>query len=78
MPRGPINAYHVMVWNPGRVSATSGRSGTAGERFVPPSAIARSLPAFTKGRMTGMLLNMNCTWPPTTSLIAGPVPLYGT
>ena len=39
------------------------------------TAMPRSLPAFTCGSAAIMLIIIICTWPPTRSVIAWPVPL---
>ena len=39
---------------------------------------ARSLPARTCAVPVTRLMNIMSTWPPSTSVIAGPAPLYGT
>jgi hypothetical protein len=41
-----------------------------------PSAL--SLPAFTNGMEVLMVSNISEIWPPTTSINAGALPLYGT
>ena len=60
-----------------RASATVGTSGAAPERFSVVTAIGRNLPLFTNPIAAGMDTNSNGTWPPRTSVVAGPPPLYG-
>ena len=52
-----------------------GNSGTADERASDVTASARSFPSRTRGRTTGMGLNIIVTRPPTTSGIAATTPL---
>ncbi|KAG1389082.1 hypothetical protein G6F59_015688 [Rhizopus arrhizus] len=52
-----------------------GRSGALLERSLVVTARARSLPDWACGHAEGMLSNMNCTWPPIRSVMAGALPL---
>ena len=67
VPAGASTAYQLTYSNPGSVSFMAGTSGAAGERFGPPTPSALIFPAFANGSTAGMLLNMNCAWPPITS-----------
>ena len=58
-------------------SATVGTSGSSGSRLAPVTASARSFPALMCGKAEGMLSNIIITWPPSRSVIAGALPLYG-
>ncbi len=58
-------------------SAMVGRSGSNCERFAPVTASARSLPARMWGSDEGMLSNIMFTCPPSRSVTAGALPLYG-
>ncbi|MCY1356593.1 hypothetical protein D9M69_430510 [compost metagenome] len=53
-------------------------SGAAVARWSLGTASARRLPALTCGSSAGMLSIMKSIWPATRSVMAGPVPLYGT
>ena len=53
---------------------TSGRLATG---LVLDTAMARSFPAFTCCCTAGTPVMISSTWPPSTSLTAGAVPLYG-
>src|SRR5512134_2189295 len=53
-------------------------SGSSGERLAEVTAIGRSLPAFACGSADGRLSNMIAICPPSRSLTAGALPLYGT
>ncbi|MNT10116.1 hypothetical protein D3C72_1449310 [compost metagenome] len=56
----------------------AGTSGSTGERFSPLTASARSLPALMCASAEGRLANTIGNCPPSTSLMAGATPLYGT
>ena len=45
--------------------------------FCPAMPSARNLPPWMNGITEAIVPNEICTWPPTRSAIAGPVPLYG-
>lgn len=45
---------------------------------VKSGKLRRNLPALTSGVEVSTLSNMNSSWPPIRSIIAGPAPLYGT
>ena len=51
-----------------------GTSGMAATRSFAVTASALSRPPFTCGMVEAMVPNMISTWPPTTSVAAGPAP----
>ena len=53
-------------------------SGRAGTRSAEVTASARSLPALMLPWAAGTVSIMLSTWPPIRSVMAGPLPLYGT
>src|SRR5688572_8703111 len=55
-----------------------GTSGMLGWRFALVSATARSLPALMCGAADIVVVNSMVTRPPSTSVTAGGMPLYGT
>src|SRR5262245_40062130 len=55
-----------------------GTSGAAGERFAVVTAIARTLPERTCGRIDTMVAKLSCTCPPISAILPGPPPLKGT
>ena len=65
----------AVVTKPGRVSAIVGTSGTDGLRDVPPTAIARSLPALMCGSELPSSANMMSPCPCRKPCIAGAAPL---
>ena len=76
---GATTPYQVPVSKPGRPdSAIVGTSGRMATRLSDDTASGRILPAFTCGIRVTML--SNCAWntPPSRSLVAGALPLYGT
>ncbi len=54
-----------------------GMSGAVNQRSSEVTAIGRTLPARACAITVGMLPKVMCTWPPITSVSAGPPPLYG-
>src|SRR5690606_7084786 len=58
--------------------ASGGTPGTKGEVAFEVRAIALTLPARTCGRADPAITVIMLTRPATTSVIAGPAPLYGT
>jgi hypothetical protein len=56
-------------------SAAEGTSGSIEIRCGVVTASARSLPVVMKGSEAGAVSTISPTWPPTTSVIAGPLPL---
>jgi hypothetical protein len=55
-----------------------GRSGVEGERLAVVTAIPRSLPCLTNSTAEGMVAKQTETSPPTSAIMDGPPPLYGT
>ena len=56
-------------------SAAVGTSGNAAERFGDATAIALIFPAWILPSAGAIVLKASVTWPPTRSLVSGPVPL---
>ena len=75
MPAGPSSPNHVVLLNPGSVSAIAGTSGQSLTRVGCPIAIALTRPAFTCGPVYGMPPKSACARPAITSTTAGPPPL---
>jgi hypothetical protein len=66
----------VVTSKPGSAASDSvGTSGSAAERFAVVTASARSFPDLMCGSDGGTVSNIMCTWPPTRSVTAGPLPL---
>src|ERR1700687_3011591 len=79
VPAGASTPNHDGTSNPGKPdSAIVGTCGTAGDRVLFATASTRSLPAFADGMTAASPPNETATWPPSRSLIAAPLPLYGT
>jgi hypothetical protein len=73
---GTTMPCQVIASNPGMpVSAIVGRSGKDGERLPEVTASARRRPVRTCCMTDAAVANMNCTWPLTRSITAGPPPL---
>lgn len=53
------------------------RSGRTGERFALVTPMARSFPERMCGIADGKLSNIMSIWPPSRSVSAGALPLYG-
>jgi len=76
---GAQTPYHVAMSNPGRPdSAIVGTSGSAGTLFAVDTPSTLSFPDFTCAIDDGMLSIIIVTCPPIRSVVAGPLPLYGT
>lgn len=76
VPAGAARPNHDCTSKPGKPdSATVGTSGSSGERCALVMAMARNRPACTCGRAEGVLSNIDCTWPPSRSVMAGALPL---
>ncbi|MNV56286.1 hypothetical protein D3C71_1485600 [compost metagenome] len=76
VPAGANRPNHDDTSKPSKPdSCIVGRSGALLERSVVVTARARSLPDWACGQADGMLSNMNCTWPPIRSVMAGALPL---
>ncbi|MNL40803.1 hypothetical protein D3C87_1631770 [compost metagenome] len=75
---GPNRANHALDSKPLMVSPMGGTPGNCGSAcgLVTPSA--RSAPLLMCGRALSELANIMSTWPPSRSVMAGAVPLYGT
>src|SRR5512140_604119 len=58
-------------------SDTVGRSGVIELRTCPVVARPRTLPSLASGAMVVTASNIRSTWPPTTSVRAPELPLYG-
>ena len=58
-------------------SSSVGTSGSADERLAVVTASARSLPALMCGSTGVMVSNDIVIWPPSRSVVSGPLPLYG-
>src|ERR1700682_6278780 len=79
VPAGASTPNQELASKPGSpLSLMVGMSGSTGARFNEVTAIARNLPPLICGSADGRLSNMICTWPPTRSVSAGELPLYGT
>ena len=72
---GTIGTAVVAKAAPDGYLLTVGTSGSAGERFGVPTARARMRFEFTCGRSAGRLPKRISTWPPTSAVPAGPLPL---
>src|SRR5690606_23292066 len=59
-------------------SASVGISGAEGDRSDVVTPRARSLPACALGSTVGILSKIESTCPPSRSVMAGPLPRYGT
>ena len=77
VPAGANTPYQDSTSNPGKVSATVGRSGNRLKRLALVTASARRRPLRTCGNTGGMLEKRICTCPASNSVVAGPDPLYG-
>ena len=76
VPAGANRPFHSYISKPGRpASAPVGTSGSAAERWRPLTASGRSLPCFTYCSVEATLPKNTGTWPPMTSVSAGPPPL---
>src|SRR5262245_5145186 len=71
---GAPSAYHWLASNPGRVSATSGTSGSASSPANVVTANARTLPALMYSIAAGTVEKISCTWSPIRSASAGASP----
>src|SRR5476649_2187153 len=74
---GPTTPHHEIDSYGNPDSSTVGTLGRVGKRCLPVVASARNLPPCTLGSADGMLSTMNETWPPTRSICACELPLYG-
>ena len=72
MPFQVVAVYPAMP-----ASIMVGTSGSDSVRVRPVTASALSLPPRICGSAEGSTLNMNCAWPPITSVCACAPPLYG-
>ena len=77
-PAGVITPGQLPDTKPGTVSLSVGTSGSCGRRFGLPVAMARSLPAWMCCSATWTGRNMKSMRPPSRSVTAPAVPLYGT
>lgn len=78
-PAGPQTPYQFVWWNPAKPASSIVRnSGAALARTGVVTARARTRPFLTNGRIEGRESNIICTCPPTRSVIAGALLLYGT
>ncbi len=79
MPAGAINPYQLSETTRGKpLSTMVGVSGSDGERCLPTTASAVSLPARMCSSTAGRSGSMICTCPPSRSATAGAAPRYGT
>src|SRR5262245_35261016 len=62
---------------PGTVAAIVGKPGNNAEGCALVTARAFNLPDFTCCATAAAPANLNCTWPPTKSLMPWPTDLYG-
>ena len=76
MPRGPTTMPQLSRTAPGKPdSANVGTAGSNGERFAVVIAMALTLPALICGAAAVTVSKEKGTWPPITSVMAGPLPL---
>ncbi|MCY1237789.1 hypothetical protein D9M72_504980 [compost metagenome] len=59
------------------LSASVGTSGNNGERLLPVTASALTLPVLASVAAVVMLSTVMAIWPPIRSVITGVAPLYG-
>ena len=78
VPAGAHTAFHWLMSNPGSVSASAGTSGNNSARWGVVTARARNLPAFICCSAGSNVTNPLAICPPSKSMIAGAMPLYGT
>ena len=70
LPGGHVEAGQASRRSPGR-------SGAAGVRLRLATPSARSLPVATLGQIDGMVSKIMSTWPPSSAVIAGALPVIG-
>jgi tripartite-type tricarboxylate transporter receptor subunit TctC len=76
---GAMKPFHGVWSKPGTPdSAMVGTSGAAEERVAEVTAMARTLPERTCGRIDTMVTNASWTWPAINAMLPGPPPLNGT
>jgi hypothetical protein len=78
VPAGAISAYQDTASKRGMPCSAMVGVRQGGGALQAGDADARSLPLLMKRHTDDICANIMLTWPPSKSLSAGPVPLYGT